>query len=136
MSEDSEAKCPCCKGKIEYFPDQDGASDNYCTHCGWREHVPSSQDISAALTLHGQGPKHETPTIVLFVEGGVVQAVEGEAAVRVVLCDFDVPEGGQTVGGRACHIGVWNSLEEPSSEFGEVLRLVARDEHESEESTE
>ena len=69
-------------------------------------------------------------------DGGVVQVVEGQVPVRVVLCDFDVTEGAQKVGGRSCHIGVWDSPEEPSDAFGKVLSLVGRDEHEAGESSE
>ncbi len=67
------------------------------------------------------------PTIVLFVEGGAVQGVEGSAPVRVILCDFDWEDGPQAVGERPCHIGVWDSPEEPSKEFREVLELARRD---------
>lgn len=60
MSGDSETKCPCCRGTIEYFPDQDGSCDYQCIHCGWSEHVPSSENIAAALTLRkGDQPGSE-----------------------------------------------------------------------------
>ena len=49
--QDVDIGCPCCRGRVEHFPDQDGAADYQCNHCGWREHIPSSQDIAAALTL-------------------------------------------------------------------------------------
>ena len=67
------------------------------------------------------------PTVVLFIEGGAVQGIEGNATVRVILCDFDCEDGPQAVGERPCHIGVWDSPEEPSKEFREVLQLASRD---------
>ena len=73
---------------------------------------------------HGHKPR--SPTVVLFVEGGAVQGVEGDGRVRVILCDFDFTDGPQTVGGRPCHVGVWDSPEPPSEEFNEVLEVVAR----------
>jgi len=136
VSEDSEGRCPCCRGAIESFPGQDGACDHQCVHCGWGEHVPGSQDIAAALTLHGEAAQEREPTIVLFVEGGVVQGVEGNARVRVVVCDFDCPDEPQAVGGRPCHIGVWDSPEQPGNAFGGVLALVGRNEREAGESSE
>ena len=185
MGKEKDATCPCCEGSVEDFPGQDGACDYYCTHCGWREYVPGSDNIAAALTLRearkpdsqpASGPQPPTaanvdpelleqqaailgkiadgshpteeersclkglwelvhtmldgrqadkPTIVLFVNGGVVQAVEGRAGVRVVLCDFDSPEDAlKTVGGRPCVIGIWDPLEAPSPEFDEAVRLA------------
>jgi len=132
MAEESEATCPCCQGKIEHFPDQDGSRDYQCVHCGWSEHVPGSENIAAALTLQtGRAPSMDgdepcNPTIVLFVEGGAVQGVEGNGPVRAILCDFDCTDAPGTVGGRPCHIGVWDSPEEPSEEFNEILEILAR----------
>ena len=63
MNSESEAQCPCCKGSIEYFPDQDGSCDYQCIHCGWSEHVPGSQDIAAALTLHKESQPASNPAI-------------------------------------------------------------------------
>jgi len=74
---------------------------------------------------HGHKPYR--PTVVLFVEGGAVQGVEGNAPVRVILCDFDCTDAPGTVGGRPCHIGVWDSPEDPSEEFAEVVEVAARD---------
>ena len=190
MSESTESRCPCCQGSTEDFPGQEGACEHYCRHCGWREHVPGSDSIAAALTLRkGREPDSEPasrlqpqtaadvdpellerqaailgkivdgghpteeerscleglwefvhtildslqthgqcadqPTIVVFVHGGMVQGVEGKTPVRVAVCDFDCIEEAQTVGGRPCHIGVWDSPEEPSEESAEVLRLAA-----------
>ncbi len=85
-----------------------------------------------------QAPGHKpcSPTVVLFVEGGAVQGVEGNGRVRVILVDFDLTDGPQTVGGRPCHIGVWDSLEEPSEEFHEVLEILARNNSSPEEPAE
>ena len=127
MGKEKGSACPCCEGSIEDFPDQDGACDYYCTHCGWHEREPSSENLAAALTLR-EARQADKPTIVLFVEGGVVQGVEGNGPVRVILCDFDCTDAPGTVGGRPCHVGVWDSPEEPSEEFNEVLRLAARSE--------
>ncbi len=69
------------------------------------------------------------PTIVVFVEGGVVQGVEGNTPVRVILCDFDCTEEKHRVAGRPCHIGVWEPPEAPSEEFTEVLSLAGRMKH-------
>jgi len=59
MTRKSEEKCRCC---IERFSHQDSACDCYCTHCGWREHVPSSQgpdppspeEVGEACVKHGK----------------------------------------------------------------------------------
>ena len=67
------------------------------------------------------------PTVVLFIEGGAVQGIEGNATVRVILCDFDSEDGPQVAGERPCHIGVWDHPEEPSKEFREVLEIAGRD---------
>jgi hypothetical protein len=68
------------------------------------------------------------PTIVVFVRGGVVQAVEGPPSVRVVVCDFDTDgaDGGKTdvVAGCNCFLGLWDPPDEPTEEFSEVLKLV------------
>lgn len=126
MSEDTETKCPSCGSRVEYFPDQDGSCDYQCLRCGWSEHVPSSENVAATLTLR-KGDRAETePTIVVFVEAGVVQGIEGNAPVRVILCGFDCTEEEHRVAGRPCHIGVWESPEDPSEEFTEVLSLVER----------
>ena len=127
MTENSQTSCPCCDGQVEYVPDQDGAADWYCVHCGWREHRPSGQDMAAALTLDkGSRPTGE-PTIVLVVQSGLVQSIEGDAHARVILCDFDCTDGPQTVGGRPCSICVWEHPEEPGEVFKAVLELLARD---------
>ncbi len=124
MGKEKEDACPCCGGSIEDFQDQDGSCYYYCTHCGWREREPSSENLAAALTLR-EARQADKPTIVLFVEGGVVQGVEGHADVRVVLCDFDSPEDAlKTVGGRPSVISVWDPLEAPSPEFDEAVRLA------------
>ncbi len=188
-----EARCPCCKGKIEYSPDQDGSCDYACTRCRWNQHVPGDGDLAEfkgdtpsevptrqartglrvdlgllekqAATLgkvtdgspltdderscleglwefahtildgaEADGQGQNRPTVVVFVEGGVVQGVEGNAPVRVILCDFDVTDGAREVAGRPCHIGVWDAPETPSKEFEEVLRLAGSDlEHTSRE---
>ena len=129
MTKESEAKCPCCGGRIEYSPDQDGARDYQCPHCGWSEHVPGSEDIAAALTLEKARSQQREPTIAIFLERGVVQGIEGNAPARIILCDFDV-EGVEetatdTVGGRRCLISAWDSPEEPSVEFEEALRAAS-----------
>ena len=96
MSKDTEARCPCCQGSLEHYPDQDGSCDRQCVRCGWSEHVPDPGSIAAALTLaHArsdkQQPPAEQPTLVILVEAGVVQAVQGDVPVRVIVCDFDNP---------------------------------------------
>jgi hypothetical protein len=136
MSEDAQTRCPCCGGRVEYVPDQDGAADWYCTHCGWREHRPSGQDISAALTLNRVSQPTGKPTIVVFVHGGVVQGVEGSTPVLVAVCDFDCTDGSQTVGGRPCSISVWEHPEEPGEEFKQVLELLAHDDGNTAQQTE
>ncbi len=106
MTEGAEAKCPCCRGKIEYFPDQDGACDYQCIHCGWREHVPGSGDISAALTLRGSrsdsGPAH-TPQPQ--ATGGTVdlELLERQAAILGRIVDGGDP----TEEERSCLEGLW-----------------------------
>ncbi len=66
-------------------------------------------------------------TVVLFVEGGAIQGVEGDAPVRVIRCDFDSTDGPETVAGRPCRIGIWEAPDEPGDEFREVLRLAGAD---------
>jgi len=36
-----EATCPECTSRLEHFPEQDGACDWHCPHCGWSQHQPS-----------------------------------------------------------------------------------------------
>ena len=36
--------CPNCSSRLEYEPDQDGACDWFCPHCGWHQHVPAGAD--------------------------------------------------------------------------------------------
>ena len=125
MSEDSEARCPCCKGKIADFPDQDGSCDYQCTHCGWSEHVPGSDEIAAALTLHTDENKVIRPTVVVWVQGGLVQGVEADAPARVLVCDFDCEEeNAQRIDDRPCVVSEWDPPDAPSPEFGEVLEVV------------
>ena len=134
MIEDSEAKpacadtadrCPCCKGKIEYFPDQDGSCDYQCLHCGWSEHVPGSDAIAAALTLRADENAAVRPTVVVWVEGGLVQGVEADAPARLLVCDFDCQEeDAARIDGRACALSEWDPPDGPSEEFGKVLKLV------------
>ena len=124
MSEDTETRCPCCGGQIEHVPDQDGAADWYCVHCGWREHRPSSQDIAAALTLNSGSQPTGEPTIVIIVQGGLVQSVEGNAPARVILCDFDCTDDSQTVAGRPC--SVWEHPDEPGEVLKDVLERLAQ----------
>ena len=48
MKGKKQARCPCCKGEIEYFPDQDGSCDFECPRCGWHQHVPSQEEVQKA----------------------------------------------------------------------------------------
>jgi len=89
-----------------------------CPECGALCHLEAPEGTVSSYAM--------PPAIVIFVEGGVVQSVEGQVPVRVILCDFDVTDGAQKVGGRPCHIGVCDSTEEPSDAFEEVLSVVAR----------
>ena len=125
MTEDSEAKCPCCKGKTEYFPGQDGSCDYQCTQCSWHQHVPGSDEIAAVLTLHKEVNSGARPTVVVWVNGGLVQGVEADAPARVLVCDFDCQdEDAQRIDGRACAVSEWDPPEEPSEEFGKVLEVA------------
>jgi len=127
-------RCPCCGSPLESYPEQDASCDHVCAACGWREHVPGAEDIAASLTLHPenqQAAKKDDPTVVIFVEGGCVQGVEGDAPVRVILCDFDLPESPETIGGRPCVMSVWDEPEEPSEEFREALKAAEQDEEEA-----
>ena len=110
--------CPCCDGRIERFAEQDGSCDYCCERCDWHQCVGASGSNS-----------EDRPTVVIFVSGGAVQGVEGNGPVRVILCDFDVDEAQHTVGGRPCAVSVWESPEDPSEEFTEVLSLVGRMKH-------
>jgi len=135
MNGEPEAKCPCCKGKIEDFPDQDGGCDYQCLACGWSEHVPGSQDIAAALTLKGARSRPVEPTLAIFLEGDVVQGVEGNAPARIILCDFDtdgVERATDSIGGRRCVVSVWDAPEEPGEEFEEALRAASSEGQNSE----
>ena len=51
MTDEPEAKCPCCEGKIEYSGDQDDSFDMRCNSCGWSEHIPPSDRIAASVGL-------------------------------------------------------------------------------------
>jgi len=42
----SAARCPCCKGRVEYYPDQDGSCDWECPNCGWHQHVPARRQVA------------------------------------------------------------------------------------------
>jgi PHP family Zn ribbon phosphoesterase len=42
MGKKKEPKCPNCRTRLEYEPDQDGGCDWYCPKCGWSQHVPSA----------------------------------------------------------------------------------------------
>jgi hypothetical protein len=65
------------------------------------------------------------------VEDGVVQAVQGDAAVRVVVCDFDNLElCGPKVGGKPCTIDVWDAPETPGPQFEEIVRAALQQEEE------
>ena len=126
MTEDPEAKCPCCKGKIEDFPDQDGSCHYQCMQCGWSEHVPGEDDIAAALTLRKEDSTPARPTVVVWVEGGLVQGVETDGAARVLVCDFDCEEeDASRIDGRACTVSDWNPPDEPGKEFEEALRAAS-----------
>ncbi len=53
-----EAECPCCKGSLECFPDQDGSCDYACTKCGWHQHIPGDDEIAREAEedhLRGEG---------------------------------------------------------------------------------
>jgi hypothetical protein len=136
MSENALIRCPCCGGRVEYIPDQDGSADWYCTHCGWREHRPSGEDIAAAVTLNRVIRPTGKSTMVLFVQSGLVQSIEGDADARVILCDFDCTDGSQTVAARPCSISVWEHPEELGEVFKEVLDLLARDDGNTAQQTE
>ncbi len=90
-----------------------------CPKCGALCHLEAAGATASSRAM--------PPTIVLFVKGGAVQGVEGDAPVRVILCDFDFTDGPKTVAGRPCHIGVWDSPDEPGDEFREALRLAGAD---------
>jgi hypothetical protein len=125
MTEDSEARCPCCHGALEYFPDQGDSCDYCCSHCGWREHVPASDEIGAALTLHGRDNTVLHPIVVVWVRGGLVQGVEADAPARAIVCDFDCQEeDASRVGERPCFVSEWDPPDEPDEEFGEVLQVL------------
>lgn len=53
MSENAEARCPCCGGRVEYFPDQDGSCDYCCIGCSWHQHVPGDGEVAE---LGGKAP--------------------------------------------------------------------------------
>ncbi|MCK4374138.1 MAG: hypothetical protein KAX19_02380, partial [Candidatus Brocadiae bacterium] len=55
MNESEEGvNCPCCGGRIERFPDQDGSCDYCCERCTWHQFVPADvnttemEDLSTA----------------------------------------------------------------------------------------
>ena len=62
MKRNAEGKCPCCGGRIESFPDQDGSCDYQCTRCSWHEHVPGEAEIAQVKAeskgKHQRGGKH------------------------------------------------------------------------------
>lgn len=61
MTEDGDAQCPCCEGRIEYSGDQDDSFDMNCPNCGWSEHIPCSDRIAAAvMTRREEQPEGRT----------------------------------------------------------------------------
>jgi len=77
-----------------------------------------------SLPPDGNAPPR--PTVVIWVEGGIVQGVEADGPARVLVCDFDSEEeGAPRIGGRPCAVLPWDPPEEPSKEFAEALLLAA-----------
>ena len=50
MGKEKEPKCPNCRSRLEYEPDQDGACDWYCPKCGWSQHVPAGHSHRSRRT--------------------------------------------------------------------------------------
>jgi len=91
-----------------------------------RERVPASDSIAAALTLHPEDKARLGPTVIVWVEGGLVQGVESDGRVRVIVCDFDctVEEQAARVDGRPCVVFEWDPPDKPGEEFGDVIELL------------
>lgn len=67
-------------------------------------------------------------SIVVFVEGGCVQGVEGPPGTHVIVCDFDTDgETGSEISGRPVCLNFWNEPESPSEEYKEIMRLLERE---------
>jgi len=95
---------------------------------GLWEFVHSVLDSLEAGTGKGSCERGEEvpvrPTVVVWVDGGVVQGVEADTAARVLVCDFDCEEDAPHIGERPCAVSAWDPPEKPSGEFAEALRLA------------
>jgi len=95
---------------------------------GLWEFVHSVLDSLEAGTGKGSCERGEEvpvrPTVVVWVDGGVVQGVEADTAARVLVCDFDCEEDAPHIGERPCAVSAWDPPEKPSREFTEALRLA------------
>ena len=76
------------------------------------------------------------PTVVMYIDGGVLMAAESNIPVRTILCDYDLKDGDTVVGGQRCHVDVRGVASTPSEEFNEILEIVAREEHVEEHNAE
>jgi hypothetical protein len=57
MTDDTDAKCPCCEGRIEYSDDHDDSFEMGCPNCRWSEHIPCSDRIAiAVMARKGEQP--------------------------------------------------------------------------------
>lgn len=103
--------------------------DLQCLEGLWEFAHSVIDSLEAGPRPDGVPSDHATPlrpTIVVWVEGGVVQGVEADGPARVLVCDFDcVEEHAPRVGDRPCAVLPWDPPEKPSKEFAEILRLEA-----------
>lgn len=101
MSEDAEARCPSCGRRVEYFPDQDGSCDYYCTRCSWHQHVPGDDEIAE---LGGKAP----------ISTGITSQMLGRLKVDLELLKQQAAILGKVIDGtrltkdeRYCLEGLW-----------------------------
>ena len=105
--------------------------------------VPSGQcpDCGALCYPEAVGRQPDAgrkPTAVVFVEGGLVQCVEGNPSVRVIVCDFDTDgsDANVFIGGRPCFFSTWDPPDDPGAQFAEALKVAAESASDTSEQTE
>ena len=83
--------------------------------------------------LDGPQTPAAPPTVVMYIEGGVLLIVESNAPVHAMLCDYDLTGGDDIVGGQLCRVWDGGTPAAPTEEFNEVLTIVEAQKPKAEE---